>query len=104
MTISVRTRSRLRFGSVQLIDGVEFWDLLQLPDIPIQQDDILYPVQGADRIDSIANAFYGDPILWWVIALANDMDLLPPDLQVGSTIRIPAPRYVLQVLFTNTSK
>jgi len=56
-------------------------------------------VQTNDRIDTIANTYYGDPVLWWVIAVANDMEIVPTQLQVGATIRIPSPVYVSQLLF-----
>ncbi len=99
MSVQIKQRSRLRFGELVMVDGVEFWDLLELPDIEKQTDDVNYVVKGQDRIDYLAFRFYGDPILWWVIALANDMELLPTELNEGDTIRIPSPRYVLQVLF-----
>lgn len=48
-----------------------------------------YTVNGSDRIDTISNAFYGDPTLWWKIGDANPeimkWDSVPP----GTIIRIP---------------
>jgi nucleoid-associated protein YgaU len=48
-----------------------------------------YAVTGADRIDTIANAFYGDPSKWWKIGDANPeimkWDSIPP----GTVLRIP---------------
>lgn len=48
-----------------------------------------YTTTGSDRIDTIANAYYGDPTLWWKIGDANPeimkWDSIPP----GTTIRIP---------------
>lgn len=99
MPVSVRKNSRLRFTESVQIDGVTFWDLLELPDILPQPDDTFYRVQGTDRIDLLAFGFYGDPVLWWVLAAANDMELLPTDLNEGDVLRIPSPRYVNQVLF-----
>ena len=40
-------------------------------------------------MDLLANDFYGDPTLWWVIAMANDLDrdsVFPP---LGFQLRIP---------------
>ena len=82
-----------------MLDDVEFFDLTDYPEIPLQHDDIQYAVTGVDRIDTLAAKFYGDEVLWWVIALANDMELLPRDLNVTDVLRIPSPRYVLQELF-----
>jgi hypothetical protein len=101
MAVDVRTRSRLRFGELVVSDGVEFWDLLDLPTLAARNDDLSYQVQSHDRIDSIANKFYGDPVLWWVIAVANDMEILPTELNTGDILRIPEPNFVLESLFDN---
>jgi len=98
-TVAIKRWSRLQFGNYVTVDGFEFWDLLELPEIPEQPDDTVYTVQGPDRIDSIATKFYGDPVLWWVIAVANDLEFLPTDLNIGDTLRIPAPRYIQQQFF-----
>jgi hypothetical protein len=99
MSVSLKPTSRLRFDQDLTLDGVEFWDTLDLPTIPPQNDDIQYTVTSVDRIDSLAQRFYGDPVLWWVIAGANSMEILPTDLNIGAVIRIPSPRYVAQQLF-----
>ena len=99
MSVSIVDHSRLRLGEFTSSDGVEFWDVLDLPTIPVQTDDLQYTVLSSDRIDRIAYKFYGDPVLWWVVALANDLELLPTALYGGQLLRIPAPRYVLQELF-----
>lgn len=103
MTMRVQKFSRLRFGEVVTVDGVEFWDILDLPEIPAQRDDLIHTVVGADRLDLIAQRYYTDPRLWWVIAVANDLEELPTELNVGDDIRIPSPRYVTQVLFKKAS-
>jgi hypothetical protein len=90
MGVRIPTNSRLRLGSLIDFDGVEFWDLLVLPPVPAHPQDIEYTVVGGDRIDNMAYRFYGDPTLWFIIAVANDLELLPVDLNVGDTLRIPA--------------
>jgi phage tail protein X len=70
------------------------------PEIPITSDDIyVYSVQG-DRFDVLANQYYGDQSLWWIISIANTAiagTSLPSDLfqdsliiPEGIQIRIPA--------------
>lgn len=103
MAVTVQRASRLRFGELVTIDGVEFWDVLDLPSIPAQRDDLIYKVVGPDRIDLIAYRFYNDARLWWVIAVANGMEEIPTELHVGDDILIPSPRYVSQVLFKKAS-
>jgi nucleoid-associated protein YgaU len=95
----VAQNSRLRFGSPGEVDGIQFWDLLDLPDIPEQPDDLTYRVRGGDRIDLLANVFYGDPILWWVLASANNIEIVPTELNEGSVLRVPSPRFVQLQLF-----
>jgi phage tail protein X len=101
MSVRIRPSSRLRFGTYLLLDGIQEWDTLFLPTIVPQSDDVNYMVQDGDRIDSIAYTYYKDPALWWVIAAANGMEDLPTDLDAGSVIRIPSPRYVQQELLLN---
>lgn len=101
--IRVQQGSRLRFGRVLTIDEVEFWDVLDIPEIPAQVDDLIHQVVGADRLDLLAYRYYSDPRLWWVIAVANDREEIPTELNVGEDIRIPSPRYVSQVLFKKAS-
>jgi len=103
MGIRVQKGSRLRFGEVVVIEGVEFWDVLDIPEIPAQRDDLIHRVIGADRIDLLAHTHYQDSRKWWVIAVANGLEELPTELNIGDDIRIPSPRYVNQVLFTKAA-
>ena len=41
-----------------------------------------------DRCDNLANRFYGDSSLWWVIARTNN--LTTNNIPAGTSIRIPA--------------
>lgn len=102
MSVDVATRSRLQFKDLINIAGVEFWELDVLPVVPLQPDDQYIRVTDKDRIDQLAVRFYNDPVLWWVIATANGMELLPSDLIPDTVIRIPAPSYVLGPMFANT--
>lgn len=102
MAVDIRRRSRLRFAQLTTIDGYEFWDLVEYPTIVVQDDDSVHLVLGTDRLDLLAYKYYGDPVLWWVIAVANDMELVPTALTEGSIIRIPSARYINQILFSKT--
>ena len=102
MALRISKRSRLRFKEFLNIYGVSFWELDELPRVPEDPNDFYYRVKNDDRIDLLATTFYGDPNLWWVIAGANNMNILPTDLQPGNLIRIPSPVYVSDVLFTQT--
>lgn len=103
MPININSKSRLRFKEFLSINGVEFWELDALPTVPKSPEDLYYSVKDGDRIDLLAANFYGDSNLWWVIAVANDIDIIPTGLQVASTIRIPSPLYVRQQLFVGNN-
>jgi len=59
------------------------------PSVATSNDDFYIITQATDRLDLIANDFFGDSTLWWVIAMANDLpgdSLVPPP---GFQLRIP---------------
>lgn len=70
------------------------------PEVPLSDNDIyVYTTQG-DRFDILANQYYQDQSLWWLISIANTAvagTSLPSDLPQdslvipeGIQIRIPA--------------
>lgn len=61
------------------------------PEVPLSENDIyVYTTQG-DRFDTLAQTYYGDSSLWWVISIANtDINNQSSlNIPVGSQIRIP---------------
>jgi hypothetical protein len=59
------------------------------PDVEYTEDDNYVITTLGDRLDILANNFYGDPSLWWIIASANSLpgdSLYPP---IGIQLRIP---------------
>jgi nucleoid-associated protein YgaU len=42
------------------------------PNIPLLESDVYVITTVGDRLDSLANSYYNDPTLWWVIAAANN--------------------------------
>jgi nucleoid-associated protein YgaU len=103
MSARIRNSSRLRFARLVTIDTVEHWELPEYPAIAAATSDGRYTVDRGDRIDRLANYFYGDPSLWWVIALANGMALLPSDLKPGEEITIPSQRRVFTEILRRAS-
>jgi hypothetical protein len=104
MPVEIRNSSRLKFADLLIVDGVEFWDTLVLPDPVSRQDDIIHIVSQTDRIDLLADRYYQDAGLWWVIAWANNLDIIPTDLNEGAQIRIPSKSYVTSELLKNASR
>lgn len=90
MAVKVTPGSRLQLVDLLVYSRVEFWDTLILDPVPEADTDSGYTVVGGDRIDLLAHRFYGDATLWWFIAVANDLELLPVDLDYGDVLRIPS--------------
>ena len=104
MPTYISETSRLRFSDFVKSDSIEFWDLSDIPEIPILQDESSYQVVSTDRIDSLAYRFYGDSNLWWVLASANNIDLLPSGLFSGQILRVPSRTYVMQTLLSSVKR
>ena len=49
------------------------YDSLLLPYIELTDSDILIVTEEEDRLDLLANQFYGNAELWWVIATYNNL-------------------------------
>ena len=60
-----------------------------LPVIPITENDIYIKTTSIERLDKLAQEFYDEPSLWWIIAACNNLGkgslIVPRD----TTIRIP---------------
>jgi hypothetical protein len=92
-----------RYSSIQVIQTPE--DLrrryinVKYPTIAVEFVDIyVYTTQG-DRYDLLAQSYYNNSSLWWVIARANpsqDFDSLFPN--VGAQIRIPSPQRLSMII------
>jgi len=63
---------------------------IKYPDIPISPDDLYIFINEGDRYDILAQTYYKDSSLWWIISSANvfRQDSLIPS--PGSQIRIPS--------------
>jgi hypothetical protein len=69
------------------------------PEIPRGSSDIYVYVTKGDRYDLLAQTYYKDSSLWWIINRANpnqDAGSLFPT--VGSQIRIPAPNRIPSII------
>ena len=70
--------------------GVRFRSTVKYPKIPLSVSDIYVITQEGDRYDVLANEYYNDKSLWWIIAVANPSimfgTLIPPS---GIQLRIP---------------
>ena len=83
--------SRLRTLPVKTSNRKRIYKALKYPEIPLSINDLYVTTNDGDRLDLLANQFYQDVDMWWIIATANpgivkrDTFNLKPGLQ----IRIP---------------
>ena len=61
--------------------------------IPKKDDDIYIITQETDRLDLLANEFYKDSSLWWIIAQANNLNAVNIGLDAGVQLRIPKNKF-----------
>lgn len=76
-----------------------------LPIVSTSINDVQILTTSTERLDKLANTFYGDASLWWVIAVANSLGkgtiIVPPN----TLLRIPSTEQIFDILKqTNTSR
>lgn len=59
------------------------------PKIEQQDDDIIITTTIGDRLDLLANRYYGDVTMWWIIAQANNIGKATLNILPGTRLRIP---------------
>lgn len=59
------------------------------PKIPLKDTDIYIVTQTGDRVDTLAQQFYGDSSLYWIILTANNIHDAPFAFSDGTILRIP---------------
>ena len=71
-------------------NGVEFQETQDKIEIPVSKNDSYYRVTEGevDRLDLVSHKYYKTPLLWWVIALASNIDD-PFNVPVGTLLRVP---------------
>jgi hypothetical protein len=69
-----------------------------IPVIPISVSDIYIQITSADRLDKLANTFYGDSTLWWVIATANNLGKGTIVVPQNVILRIPSKSNIQQII------
>jgi nucleoid-associated protein YgaU len=71
-------------------------------------NDIYVITDPSDRLDLLANQFYGDSTAWPIIASANSIGLGSLNIESGKQLRIPDPNKITgfkqQIFKTNLSR
>lgn len=106
-TVEIRKNSYLQFGSLlESNAGTSFWDQIDFPEVVPQDTDVFITIDETNvgRLDLIAFDAYGDPDLWWAIALANRIDLIPSDVYMNRRIRIPDKGFIDSLISKGAQK
>lgn len=87
----------MNLGVFKSRTGEEIYRNIKYPEIPIGDRDYYIYASEYDRYDLLANRFYKNESMWWIISIANSNNelnsLFPP---VGKRIRIPTnPQAIL---------
>ena len=69
-------------------EGFRTYTTTYYPNIPISDSDTFILAKEGSRLDSLANEYYGDTKLWWVLAKSNGIRGKIA-LTAGELIRIP---------------
>lgn len=81
-----------RYSSAKIkntITGRKAYMTSRYPMIPLRNTDTYVATETGDRFDSLANQFYGNPSLWWIIASANNIHDGSMGVDDGTVLRIP---------------
>jgi hypothetical protein len=83
-------------------DGKRVFVTTRYPTIPVNSNDVYITATDADFLDSLANKFYKDSTLWWIIAQANCIKgTMKP--KVGQQLRIPSDVSTLVAKFNRAN-
>lgn len=71
-------------------EKVRFRSTVKYPTIPVRSNDIYVITTQGDRLDLLANQFYGDATLYWIIARGNpSLNQGSLTIPPGTQLRIP---------------
>jgi hypothetical protein len=74
---------------VQSPEGKQYRTTTIYPETPISENDYYIITTAGDRYDNLADQFYSDHTLWWVIASANSSERASLIVEPGIQLRIP---------------
>ena len=71
--------------------GVSLLSTREIKEIPFRSTDIFHKVSihEVGRLDLIAYKYYKNPLLWWVVAQANDIYDPIEGVPAGTILRVP---------------
>tara|TARA_R110001592_G_scaffold313836_1_gene589316 strand:+ start:2140 stop:2448 length:309 start_codon:yes stop_codon:yes gene_type:complete len=78
-----------------------YYKNIEYPEIPISENDVYIISKSTDRLDLLAQDYYSDIRLWWVISKANPNKIKRDSLFInpGLQIRIPSDIETIYLAF-----
>jgi len=70
-------------------DGKRVYTTTYYPPIPLTNSDQFIQTKVGTRLDNLAQVYYGDSTLWWIIAKANGIKGFT-SLKSNTRLRIPS--------------
>ena len=98
--------NRTNFLKRKTTEGKRHYKAAKYPEIPLSINDVYITTTIEDRLDILADHFYNDVGLWWIIAVANS-DIVRRDsfkLKSGLELRIPQDYYNIITDFEKINK
>ena len=100
--------NRVKNQQIKVTDGnrKRFYKYIKYPEIPEDISDIYIITRIGERLDLLANKYYQNPDLWWVIMKANPNKLRRDSffMPIGIQIRIPSNLEFIIRDFENLNK
>jgi len=70
-------------------DGKQVYKSTIYPTVAPRDSDLLIITSETDYLDTLAQKYYGDPTLWWIIASVNNIGKGRLSVEPGVQLRIP---------------
>ena len=85
-----------RYSDIKILQNKEvnndsrYYTTVRYPEIPLSPNDIYVITTEGDSLDMLAQQFYKDKSLWWVLSIANvGLSQNSLYLPAGTQLRIP---------------
>lgn len=93
-----------RYDNIKVLqspEGKQYRTTTIYPETPISDNDYYIITTAGDRYDNLADQFYNDHTLWWVIASANNSQRASLIVEPGIQLRIPGN---IDIIINNYNK
>ena len=85
-------------------DGKRYMQSLIIPVVPISAQDLYIVTTSTERLDKLAQTFYNDSTLWWIIATANGIGKGTIIVAPETRLRIPDYNGIQQIINTTNNE